>query len=58
MTEDKPIVRGRLAQDSCVVDDAVGGYMDNDMDDLDENKQYADSEREEKKSRTYPGVRM
>ena len=50
MTEDqyKSIVRGRLAKDDFVVDDGVGGYMDNGMDDFDEDGKYAESEEEEK----------
>lgn len=44
----KTIVRGRLAKDDFVVDDGVGGYMDNGMDDFDETNKYAESEDEEK----------
>ena len=41
-------MRGRLAQDDFVVDDGVGGYMDNGMDDFDEEYE---SEQEEKRSK-------
>ncbi|KAI0692497.1 hypothetical protein BC835DRAFT_1407020 [Cytidiella melzeri] len=44
----KAIVRGRLAQDDFIVDDGVGGYTDNGMDDIEERDVYAESEEEEK----------
>lgn len=39
----KLIVKGRLAQDDFVEDDGVDGYMDNGMDDWEENE-YSDEE--------------
>ncbi|KAI0796194.1 hypothetical protein C8Q75DRAFT_863184 [Abortiporus biennis] len=42
----KSIVRGRLAKDDFVVDDGIGGYMDNGMDDFDEREQDPESEEE------------
>ena len=43
VTEDqyKSIVRGRLAKDDFVVDDGIGGYMDNGMDDWTGNGEQA-----------------
>ncbi|KAK7687728.1 hypothetical protein QCA50_008944 [Cerrena zonata] len=46
----KSIVRGRLAKDDFVVDDGVGGYMDNGMDDFAEQEEY-ESEEEDKRSK-------
>ncbi|EKM50078.1 uncharacterized protein PHACADRAFT_213841 [Phanerochaete carnosa HHB-10118-sp] len=43
------VVRGRLAKDDFVVDDGIGGYMDNGMDDFDETGKYAESDEEERK---------
>ncbi|KIP07458.1 hypothetical protein PHLGIDRAFT_71117 [Phlebiopsis gigantea 11061_1 CR5-6] len=48
----KTIVRGRLAKDDFVVDDGVGGYMDNGMDDFEEHEMSAESDVEEKKSKS------
>ncbi|PSS35342.1 hypothetical protein PHLCEN_2v1679 [Hermanssonia centrifuga] len=45
----KSIVRGRLAKDDFVVDDGVGGYMDNGMDDFDEREQAGMSDEEDVK---------
>ena len=47
VTEDqyKSIVRGRLAKDDFVVDDGVGGYMDNGMDDFEEKEDDRDPHR-------------
>jgi DNA polymerase alpha subunit A len=42
-------VRGRLAKDDFVVDDGIGGYMDNGMDDFDESDKYAESDEEDRK---------
>lgn len=47
----KTIVRGRLAKDDFVVDDGVGGYTDNGMDDFEEHDAYAESEDERKPSK-------
>ena len=47
----KSIVRGRLAKDDFVVDDGVGGYMDNGMDDFEETGEHEMSEEEQKKSK-------
>lgn len=44
-------MRGRLAKDDFVVDDGVGGYMDNGMDDFGEHEMSAESDIEEKKSK-------
>lgn len=53
VTEDqyKSIVRGRLAKDDFVVDDGVGGYMDNGMDDFEEKEDDSMSEEDIKKSK-------
>ena len=47
----KSIVRGRLAKDDFVVDDGVGGYMDNGMDDFEEEGDREVSEDEDRKSK-------
>ena len=47
----KTIVRGRLAKDDFVIDDGIGGYMDNGMDDFEEQEEYADSDEDRKKSK-------
>jgi DNA polymerase alpha subunit A len=44
----KTIVRGRLAKDDFIVDDGVGGYTDNGMDDFEERNGYSESEDEKK----------
>ena len=44
-------MRGRLAKDDFVVDDGIGGYMDNGMDDFEETDMYAESDSEERKSK-------
>lgn len=44
-------MRGRLAKDDFVVDDGVGGYTDNGMDDFEENGAYAESEDEDHRSK-------
>jgi len=48
VTEDqyKSVVRGRLAKDDFVVDDGVGGYLDNGMDDWENVDAKEDSEDE------------
>ncbi|KAF8624027.1 hypothetical protein AX17_007233 [Amanita inopinata Kibby_2008] len=53
VTEDqyKSIVRGRLQKDDFIVDDGVGGYMDNGMDDWMEEDQGEDSEEERETKR-------
>ena len=53
MTEEeyKSIVRGRLAKDDFVVDDGVHGYMDNGMDDFEEDQDRYMSEDDDKKSK-------
>ncbi|KZV91997.1 hypothetical protein EXIGLDRAFT_615021, partial [Exidia glandulosa HHB12029] len=40
----KSIVKGRLQRDDFVVDDGVGGYLDNGMDDFDEPGAYGESD--------------
>ncbi|KAF8621892.1 hypothetical protein AX15_007444 [Amanita polypyramis BW_CC] len=58
VTEDqyKSIVRGRLQKDDFVVDDGVGGYMDNGMDDWMGQEQDDDSEDEyDRKRKTKKG---
>lgn len=45
----KAIVRGRLAKDDFIVDDGVGGYTDNGMDDFEERDEYAESDEERPK---------
>lgn len=42
----KRIVKGRLAKDDFVVDDGVGGYNDNGMDDWDEPNEAIDSDED------------
>lgn len=61
VTEDqyKSIVKGRLQRDDFVVDDGVGGYMDNGMDDWtgqdDADEEYDEEEDlRSRKSCTYP----
>lgn len=44
----KAIVRGRLAKDDFVVDDGVGGYMDNGIDEFEEAEQDAESDEDER----------
>lgn len=44
------IVKGRLAKDDFVVDDGVGGYSDNGMDDWDEQNEAVDSDEDDYKS--------
>ena len=46
----KRIVKGRLAKDDFVVDDGVGGYNDNGMDDWDQRNEVADSDEEDYRS--------
>ena len=46
----KRIVKGRLAKDDFVVDDGVGGYNDNGMDDWDEQNEAADSDEDDYRS--------
>jgi DNA polymerase alpha subunit A len=58
VTEDqyKKIVRGRLQKDDFVVDDGVGGYMDNGMDDWTgqtDDEGFDEEELEQKKRRKY-----
>lgn len=45
----KSIVRGRLAKDDFVVDDGVGGYMDNGMDDFEEKGDFNMSDEDNSK---------
>ena len=44
-------MKGRLAKDDFVVDDGVGGYMDNGMDDFEEEGDREVSEDEDRKSK-------
>lgn len=44
-------MRGRLAKDDFVVDDGVGGYMDNGVDDFEEGGAYEESDEEIRKSK-------
>jgi DNA polymerase alpha subunit A len=44
------IVKGRLAKDDFVVDDGVGGYNDNGMDDWDQQNEAADSDEDDYRS--------
>lgn len=46
----KRIVKGRLAKDDFVVDDGVGGYNDNGMDDWDGQNEAADSDEDDYRS--------
>jgi DNA polymerase alpha subunit A len=43
----KRIVKGRLQEDDFVIDDGVGGYMDNGVDDWGEADDYASDDVEE-----------
>ena len=48
----KSIVKGRLQEDDFVVDDGVGGYMDNGMDDWTGGDEYdLDNDEVEKKAK-------
>lgn len=47
----KSIVRGRLAKDDFVVDDGIGGYMDNGMDDFEDQGQYEESDEDDRSSK-------
>jgi DNA polymerase alpha subunit A len=42
----KRIVKGRLAKDDFVVDDGIGGYNDNGMDDWDDQDEAVDSDED------------
>ena len=44
-------MKGRLAKDDFVVDDGVGGYMDNGMDDFEEEEDREVSEDEDRRSK-------
>lgn len=46
----KRIVKGRLAKDDFVVDDGVGGYNDNGMDDWDQQNEAVDSDEDDYRS--------
>ena len=46
----KRIVKGRLAKDDFVVDDGIGGYNDNGMDDWNEQDQAVDSDEDDYRS--------
>ena len=46
----KRIVKGRLAKDDFVVDDGIGGYNDNGMDDWDGQNEAADSDEDDHRS--------
>ncbi|KAI0077749.1 DNA polymerase alpha catalytic subunit [Panus rudis PR-1116 ss-1] len=48
----RSIVRGRLAKDDFVVDDGIGGYMDNGMDDFEEQEQYESDEEDQKATKS------